>query len=504
MESRPRLRVLSDDQIYAIHQAAMEILWNTGVLVKAPTARELLRRAGAAVDEQTMICRIPSFIVEEALRRAPSSFTVYARKPEASVRVSTCSLHYEPMIGRLNCFDFTQAEGAGPGSAGAAGSAGAGTARRTTLRDVGELVRLADALPGYHLLHSGAIMPQIDGVPIRATHVHGYLESVRNSSKPIKATSRERIMAEDCLRMVAAVAGGEEELRRKPYTFTTDNPVAPLHHDRDQMEGALEFARWGLPIDVTSEPQAGATSPVTLAGLLAQQTADVVSGITIIQLANPGNPVWYGTCGSIMDMRVGRIAIGAVEMGLINVASAQIAHFYDIPCRGTASATDSKLLDFQAGYEKTQTLTMAALGGVNKIFYPGTMEGALTVSKEGLVLDHEIIEGVYRTLEGVRVDEATLATGIVAQVGPGGHFLKQRHTMQFVQSEHFLPKLASRQTRERWMDGGAKTMVDRAREEVLRILAEHRVEPLPPEVEAELERIVREVEAREAGRAKSE
>jgi trimethylamine--corrinoid protein Co-methyltransferase len=347
-------------------------------------------------------------------------------------------------------------------------------------------------------------MPQIEGVPIRATHVYGYLESVRNSSKPVKATSRERVMAEDCLRMVAAVAGGEEELRRRPYTFTTDNPVAPLHHDRDQMEGALEFARWGLPIDVTSEPQAGATAPVTLAGLLAQQTADVTSGITILQLANPGNPVWYGTCGSIMDMRVGRIAIGAVEMGLINVASAQIAHFYDLPCRGTASATDSKLLDFQAGYEKSIVLSMAALGGVNKIFYPGTMEGALTVSKEGLVLDHEMIESVYRTLEGVRVEDATLAIGIVDAVGPGGHFLKQRHTLQFVQQEAFLPRLADRQTREKWVDGGGKTMVQRAGEEVCRILAEHEVEPLPAAVEAELERIVRDVEARERGRDKQD
>ena len=485
MEFRPQLTALSEDQIYAIHQAAMEILWTTGVLVKAPEARELLRSAGAVVDEDTMICRIPAWIVEEALRQAPSSFTVHARRPEATVRVSTRSLHYEPMIGRLNCFDCA-----------------AGTSRRTTLQDVGELVRLADALPGYHLLHSGAIMPQIEGVPIRATHVYGYLESVRNSAKPIKATSRERIMAQDCLRMVAAVAGGEKELRRRAYTFTTDNPVAPLHHDRDQMEGALEFARWGLPIDVTSEPQAGATSPVTLAGLLAQQSADVTSGITIIQLANPGNPVWYGTCGSIMDMRVGRIAIGAVEMGLINVASAQIAHFYDIPCRGTAAATDSKLLDFQAGYEKAQVLTMAALGGVNKIFYPGTMEGALTVSKESLVLDHEIIAGIYRTLEGVRVDQATLAVDVVDRVGPGGHFLKQHHTLKFVESEHFLPKLANRQAREKWADLGAQTMVDRAREEVRRILGEHEVEPLPAGVEAELERIVREVEAREAGRGK--
>ncbi len=480
MNFPPRLDVLSKQQISEIHKAALKILENTGELEKAPEARELLRKAGAAVDEESMICRISPAIVEEALRRAPSSFTIHARNPQHDVEVSTERLHIEPMIGRLNCFDYETGE-----------------THRTTLEDVGRLIRLADALGCYHLLHSGAIMPQIDGVPIRATHAYGYLESVRNSSKPIKATSRERIMAQDCLRMVAVIAGGEQELRRKAYTFTTDNPVAPLHHDRQQMEGALEYARYGIPIDVTSEPQAGATSPVTLAGLLAQQTADVVSGITIIQLANPGNPVWYGTCGSIMDMRVGRIAIGAVEMGLINVASAQIAHSYGIPCRGTASATDSKLLDFQAGYEKTLVLTMAALGGVNKIFYPGTMEGALTVSKESLVLDAEIIEGVYRVLEGVDVNELTLAVDVVDAVGPGGHFLKQKHTMQFLQSEHFLPLLASRQTRERWQQTGSRTMADKAHERVDRLLADHEVEPLSDKEQSELERIVREVEQRE-------
>jgi trimethylamine--corrinoid protein Co-methyltransferase len=487
MTFRPQLNVLSDEQVYDIHQAALEILWNTGVLVKAASARELLRQAGAWVDDEAMLCRIPGYIVEEAMGRAPSSFTVYARNPDNDVHVSTKSLHFEPMIGRLNCHDYVSCQASG-------------TTHRTTLEDVGHLVKLADALPNYHLLHSGAIMPQIDGVPIRATHVYGYLESVRNSSKVIKATSRERILAEDCLRMVAAIAGGEGELRRKPFTFTTDNPVAPLHHDRDQMEGALEFAKYGLPIDVTSEPQAGATAPVTLAGLLAQQTADVVSGITIVQLANPGNPVWYGTCGSVMDMRVGRIAIGAIEMGLINVASAQMAHFYDLPCRGTAAATDSKQLDIQAGYEKATVLTMAMLGGVNKIFYPGTMEGALTISKESLVLDDEIIGGLYRVLEGINVNETTLALSVVDAVGPGGHYLGQRHTMQFLEREHFIPRLSDRRTREKWEEASGKGMADRAHEKVEQILSQHQVDPLPAGVEAELERIVREVEEREARR----
>jgi trimethylamine--corrinoid protein Co-methyltransferase len=481
MGVKPVLKVLTDDQVYDIHQAALEILWNTGVLVKSQEARRLLAQAGAVVDAESMICRIPGYLVEESLKKAPSSFTVYARNPANNVHVSTTELHIEPMIGRLNCYDYAS-----------------GTTHRTTLEDVGHLIKIADALPHYHLLHSGAIMPQIDTVPIRATHVYGYLQSVRNSSKVIKATSRERILAEDCLKMVAVVAGGEAEFRRRPYTFTTDNPVSPLHHDRDQMDGALLFASYGLPIDVTSEPQAGATSPVTLAGLLAQQTADIISGITIIQLANPGNPVWYGTCGSVMDMKVGRIAMGAVEMGMINVASAQIAHFYDIPCRGTASATDSKQLDMQAGYEKSISLTMAVLGGVNKIFYPGTIEGALTVSKESLVIDNEMLGELYHVLKGVDVDKDTLATGVIDKVGPGGHFLGQRHTMQFLKKEHFIPSLSNRQTREQWKEGGSRSVADLAHEQVERIISEHKVDPLDSVAEAELERIVREVEDRES------
>jgi trimethylamine--corrinoid protein Co-methyltransferase len=476
----PELSVLNDDQVYEIHQAALNILWQIGVLVKSQEARDLLQKAGARVNHEAMICKIPGYIVEEALQRAPSSFTVYARNPKNNVRVSTRALHIEPMIGRINCYDYKT-----------------GTTHPTTLEDVGHLIKIADALPHYHLLHSGAIMPQIDSIPIRTTHVHGYLQSIRNSSKVVKATSREKKLAEDCLRMVAVVAGGEEELKKKPFTFTTDNPVAPLHHDRDQMDGALLYAKYGLPIDVTSEPQAGATAPVTLAGLLAQQTADVISGITILQLANPGTPVWYGTCGSIMDMKVGRIAMGAIEMGIINVASAQIAHYYNIPCRGTASATDSKLLDIQAGFEKSMSLTMAVLGGVNKIFYPGTIEGAMTVSKESLVIDNEILGELYRVLEGVNVNEDTLAMDVIQKVGPGGHFLGQRHTMKFLRDEHYLPQISPRQTRTQWIEAGSKSTAEMAYEKVQSIITDHQVDPLDSDVEAELIKIVEEVEARE-------
>jgi trimethylamine--corrinoid protein Co-methyltransferase len=485
MDFKPELKVLNDEQVYQIHEAALQILWQTGVLVKSEDARQLLAKAGARVNNQSMICHIPAYIVEEALKRAPSSFTLFARNPKNNVHVSTRATHIEPMIGRINCYDYKS-----------------GTTHPTTLEDVGHLIKISDAMPHYHLLHSGAIMPQISGISIRTTHVHGYLQSVRNSSKVIKATSREKILAEDCLRMVAAIAGGEDEFKKKPYTFTTDNPVAPLHHDRDQMDGALLFAKYGLPIDVTSEPQAGATAPVSIAGLLAQQTADIISAITILQLANPGTPVWYGTCGSIMDMKVGRIALGAIEMGIINVASAQIAHYYNIPCRGTASATDSKLLDIQAGFEKSMSLTMAVLGGVNKIFYPGTIEGAMTVSKESLVIDNEILGQLFRVTDGVDVCKDTLALDVIHKVGPGGHFLGQKHTMQFLKKEQYIPQISPRQTRAQWDAGGSKCTAELAYEKVQSIIADYVVDPLDANVEAELIRIVEEVEIREAKKNK--
>jgi trimethylamine--corrinoid protein Co-methyltransferase len=229
------------------------------------------------------------------------------------------------------------------------------------------------------------------------------------------------------------------------------------------------------------------------------QNAEILSGITIAQLVNPGTPVFYGTASTIMDMRSGIIAKGAVEAGLFNVATAQLARYYGVPSRGTASDTESKVLDIQAGYEKAITLLMAALAGVNYIWYPGTIEYALTVSFESLVIDHEICGMAYRALDGIEVNEATLATKIIDSVGPGGQFLGQKHTIEHLKSEQYFPKLSDRRSRDEWKKAGAKELRDVAREEVRRILREYQPTPLEKDVEAKLERIVKEIEERELG-----
>ncbi len=474
------LTILDKDQISKIHISTLEVLENVGVRVYAPAAVSLLKDAGAIVEEKHLV-KMPPHLVEEAVRKAPKSFTLYARNPKHNVKIELEKVYFGPMIGRINVIDLDT-----------------GDKRKTTLEDVANLTKIASALEHYKLPHSGVMMPHIEGIPDEVVHAHAYLASVKNSEKVVKGTGRDKVKARDCIRMASVLAGCDvEELGKKPNIFTTCNPVSPLQHQEDQTEGLIEYARCGMPVDVTAEVQAGATSPVTLAGSLVVQNAEVLSGIAIAQLVNPGTPVFYGTASTIMDMRTGIIAKGAVEAGLFNVATAQLAQYYGIPCRGTAADTESKVLDIQAGYEKTITLLMAAMAGVNYIWYPGTLEYALSVSYESLVIDHEICGMVYRALEGVDVNAETLATKLIEKVGPGGQFLGQRHTIDHLETEHYIPKLSDRRSRADWEAAGAKELREVAREETRRILREYRPMPLEKDVEAELERIVKEIGRRE-------
>jgi trimethylamine--corrinoid protein Co-methyltransferase len=264
----------------------------------------------------------------------------------------------------------------------------------------------------------------------------------------------------------------------------------------EQTEGLIEYAKMGLPVDIASEPQCGGTSPVTLAGTLAQQTAEILGMIVIAQLVNPGTPVLMGTVAAAMDLRNGMIALGGVEAAMFNVAHAQMAQFYQIPSRGTGSNTESKVLDMQAGYEKAITLLLPALAGINMIFYPGTMDHATTVSLESLLIDHEICEMIDRLLRGISVTDETLALDMIDKVGPGGHFLRQKHTMKHLEEEHFLPKLSDRDSYEAWAEKGKKSVQERARDEVKKILSEHQPQPLDSGIEKELLAIIKEVEER--------
>ena len=299
--------------------------------------------------------------------------------------------------------------------------------------------------------------------------------------------------------MMTMVAGGEEQLLRKPMLLSIVNSVSPLQWDVKNVGSALEYARLRQPVALTPEIMAGTTGPVTLAGTMVQHNAEVLSMLTLMQLMYPGTPVLFGAASTITDMRTSMLRLGAPELGLMHVGFAQLAKRYKIPTRGVAGVSDSKTLDVQAGYETAFNLLLAVLAGINFITYAlGSLDLSLSISYEKIITDHDLIGMVERLVKGVDVSDETLALDVIDEIGPGGHFLAHKHTRDHHQKEHFIPQLLDTQSYESWAKAESKDLKDKAREEVERILREHQHPHLDKDLEKELEDYVRQVERRPA------
>ena len=247
--------------------------------------------------------------------------------------------------------------------------------------------------------------------------------------------------------------------------------ISPLKLDEYYGNLTVTIARQGIPVVVPAEPLCGATAPITLAGNLVVQNVDSLVGVMLTQLVNPGTPVLYGCISSITDLRDMKYLSGAVEMGLMNAASAQMARFYKLPLYSTAGMSDAKVNDGQAGYETALTGLMVALAGGNFIHdAAGFLEFCLTASYDKLVIDNEIIGMIMRAVEGIRVDEEALAFDLMKKVGPGGHFVSARHTRKHMRFEQYQPLLSDRDNRDQWTRSGSKTTAARATEQVREIL----------------------------------
>jgi trimethylamine--corrinoid protein Co-methyltransferase len=263
-----------------------------------------------------------------------------------------------------------------------------------------------------------------------------------------------------------------------------------------QLEGLLICAEYGQPLAMSPEGIAGATAPATLAGLLVQENANILAHITLAQIYRPGTPVLYGTVSTIANMRLGTVALGSVETGLITAGAAQMARFYGLPCRSVGAVTESKLEDYQAGFERTATLLPAVLAGVDFITCAGTLDSSMLESDALLVLDDEICGALLRMARGVEVNATTMAMDAIRKVGFTGNFLTERHTVENYRKEHFIPRLLPREPYETWVKAGSKTALESAREKAHQILAAHRPIDLDPGIEAQLQDFRQQVSER--------
>ena len=477
------MRVLTTDELYLIHQSTLELLSQVGVKILEEESLQVLAESGAEVDYDYRIAKIPERLVDEAIKKAPRSFVLYGRSAKYSTR-------FEDKNNRVY-FHMS-------GTPGKLLDLETGRSRPATVRDLDGFFRLADALENID--HPGVAVLPTD-VPGSVVHAYMTLSGFMNTTKPLDGWNEGKLQSHDTIRMAMEVAGGEEELKRKPRLLAYTQPVSPLQYTVGTTQGLRIYAEHNQPQIIVPWPQGGATAPVTLAGTLVQQNAEILGAVVMAQLFSPGAPVIYGSSATIMDQSTGCTSVGGVEVGLMNAAAAQLARYYRLPSRATAGDTDSKIPDAQAGFEKAITLLMAALSGVNLVDHAaGTLESASTACYEQAVIDNEVCGMVRRVLRGFTIDEETLAVEVIERAGPGGSFLSEPHTLRHYKNEVYLPKLADRESRAMWEKAGSKDLRETAREEAKKILDQYCPEPLDHDIEVRLREIVKEIEVREKAR----
>jgi trimethylamine--corrinoid protein Co-methyltransferase len=474
-----QLELLSRNEIEKIHGATVEVLGRLGVKVWEPRAFDLFKDAGAETDKKTMMVRIPEGLLLETVRKAPSEFYMYGRDPKYRLRMGARRVHFSLAGQTVKVHDLN------------------GLVRDTLLKDTEDVAKLGDHCEFIHHVSLGTTPKD---VPDEVHGPHHIWANWRNSVKTTDGYNYGAKLSERSLEMLSILRGGKEEMEKMPTLMGFTNPVSPMQLSTELLQGAMIYSMHNQPMIYAPEALAGGTAPVTLAGLLVQQNAEVLSGIMVSQMVRPGSPVLYGTVSAAMDMKTGSPALGGPEVGLINIATAQLARHYNLPCRGTGGNTDSKACDMQAGYESSTTLLMASLAGMNFIYdAAGSLEGSLTMSLEKIVMDNELCGMISKTLSGIDTSDESLAVDEIVKAGQNARHLGTPLTAKRFRSELFIPTMLDRRSRDSWAKDGKKDMQARAREEAKRILKEHQTEPVDRAVAADLERFLKRID-REAGR----
>jgi len=463
-----QLGVLTDRQIGRVHEASVHILGTVGVRVPHDGVRERFAQAGARVEGECI--RIPEALVMHSLEQAGKSFTIYGRDREKKAVFGQGQRNYNSISGEALWIDDETGE-----------------RRYATAKDAGIAARLADALP--RLTIAGA-MSDPHELPPAYGAAACMAEMLRNTTKPLGLWFHNRAVSRSMIEIMIAVAGSEEEAANYPLAYPFLEPISPLRFPFDGVEALFETARLNLPIPIGPMAQTGLSAPGTLAGTLAMENAEILAGVCITQLINPGNAVCYGGVCHAFDMRTTQMIFAGPEQALMAVAMTQMGQHYGLPVYINVGLTDSKVPDAQAGMEAGITLVCGALAGADIFGHLGICGVDQASSLDMLVMQHELIGYVERLMHGIDLDEETLGLEVIEEVGPGGSFMDQEHTARHFRSELWFPKLLDRQFYDAWMNGGAKTMGQRCREEKGRLLKEHQPEPLPEGLDREIERVL--------------
>ena len=464
-----RMRIFSDDQIWEIRQAAFDIVEKVGFVCPHKAAQQMLAAAGAWVKGDRI--RLPRHIAEGCLATTPKGWILYDRDGRRAMEVEGRKSHYGTATASPHTRDvFT------------------GEIRTTELVDIANGAKVADACSNIDFVMP---MGSSQDVPPNTADVNEFPTVVANTAKPMVFIGYTPLGCEYVYEMAAVVAGGMEALRQKPFLIAYPEGIAPLFYPEDTIDRIFVSADRCMPQLPGSTVQAGATGPVTLAGMTAQMTAEAIIHIVVAQLRQPGCPVAMSANAAVLNMTSALNTMGAPELSLAQCAQAEVAQSFNLPTWGLAGATDAKTLDAQAGLEAAFSILSQGMGGLNLIHDVGYMAAGMICSLEQLVMGNEIIGMAKRFINGITVNRETLAREVIEAVGPRGHFLQQRHTMTHFKKELWRPQLLDQSGIETWTQAGQPSLQNRARERTIALLESHTPKGLPDKITTELERLRR-------------
>ncbi len=435
--------VLSADQVEAIHRAALKLLRETGIEVMQEPARRILKAAGAEVDPANDRVRLDPDLVESAIAKAPASFEMQARNRAHDIGIGNGEMIFAATGGPAFAHDCDR--GKRPG----------------TYADMCDYIKVVHQLNVLH--QEGGCPIEPTDLPADTRHLDFYEAALTLTDKTWQCWALGEYRTEDAVNMAGIAYGlNRAEMKATPVTLTIINSNSPLRLDVPMCEALLAMGKAGQPLAMTPFTLSGAMSPVTLAGALTQQHAEALAMLALSQINEPGAPVLYGGFTSNVDMRSGAPAFGTPEYTKAAMAGGQLARRLNVPYR-SSNVTASNIVDVQASYESMMSLWGAIMGGVNLIEHAaGWMEGGLTASFEKLILDAELLQGMREFLKPIAVDEAEMALGAIAEVGPGGHFFGVGHTLERFEHAFYEPMLSDWRNYQTWQNAGGKTGTERA------------------------------------------
>jgi trimethylamine--corrinoid protein Co-methyltransferase len=468
---QPKLEILSKELVERVLDEAFQLLMQPGVKVQSPEAKELLLAAGAKPDADAQVVHVPEVVALQALESVPHEFYLHNRAGEPVVRYGGDAVHFDPGSSGVHVLDPETLEH-----------------RPSYTDDLVRVIKVAEMLPQYDAQSTAIVCNE---VPKEMGDLYRLYLVLLHSVKPVVTGAFSTKTTQVMFDMLAIPAGGRQALAEKPLAVFDVCPTPPLIWSDFASQNLMDLARAGVPAEIVSMPLAGAGAPVTLAGSVVQHAAECISGMTIHQLARPGAPIVWGGAPAIFDMRQGTTPMGAIETAMIDAAYAQVGKSLGFPTHAYLGASDSKIVDAQAGLESGVTAIIGALAGINMISGAGMLDFLACISPEKLVVDAEAVSMAKRLLDGVQVQTETLATAFFEGINFRADFLKQKATRQLFAKEQYLPSpVIDRGSIRSWQQAGSLDTFARARARTEQLLAAYQRPSMPAEQEHELRAMV--------------